>query len=183
MVRGVPASDADAALVAAARRDPVRFVDLYDRYFEAVHLYVRRRVRDRETAEDVTSQVFMTALAKIGDFRGDGPFRAWLFSIAFRAVLDTTRPAVGPADDALLEALADETPGPEEQVLRGERLARLRELLAGLRGEQRRALVLRFGGELSAGEIASLLGTRPGTVRVRLHRTLRQLRGGLTHDA
>src|SRR5262249_20360162 len=83
--------DPDAALVAAARTEPRMFLGLYDRYFERVLGYVRLRIRDETTCEDVTSTVFMTALAQLGRFRGDGSFAGWLFQIARNAVRDVHR--------------------------------------------------------------------------------------------
>src|SRR6516165_1033186 len=88
---GVPAVDPDADLVAAARARPSEFLALYDRYFARVLGYVRVRIRDGATCEDVTSHVFTTALAEIGRFRGHGPFAGWLFQIARNAVYDAQR--------------------------------------------------------------------------------------------
>jgi len=64
--------DPDAALVAAAREDPQAFLALYDRYFDRVLGYVRLRIRDEPTCEDITSTVFTTALEQLRRFRGDG---------------------------------------------------------------------------------------------------------------
>src|ERR1700752_996243 len=88
---GVHAVDPDADLVAAARARPSEFLALYDRYFARVLGYVRVRIRDSATCEDVTSHVFTTALAEIGRFRGQGPFAGWLFQIARNAVYDAQR--------------------------------------------------------------------------------------------
>ena len=68
--------DRDAALVAAAREDPQAFLALYDRYFDRVLGYVRLRIRDASTCEDVASTVFTTALGQLGHFRGMAPLRA-----------------------------------------------------------------------------------------------------------
>src|SRR6476469_10635787 len=83
--------DSDATLVAAAREEPRAFLALYDRYFERVLGYVRLRIRDEATCEDVTSTVFTTALAQLGRFRGHGSFAGWLFQIARNAVRDVQR--------------------------------------------------------------------------------------------
>src|SRR5262249_1081174 len=80
--------DPDAALVAAAREEPQAFLALYDRYFHRVLGYVRLRIRDEQTCEDVASTVFTTALAQLRRFRGDGTFAGWLFQIARNAVRD-----------------------------------------------------------------------------------------------
>ncbi|MBV9196938.1 MAG: hypothetical protein JO168_22600 [Solirubrobacterales bacterium] len=87
----VRAVDSDAELVAAARANPREFLGLYDRYFDRVVGYVRLRVPDAATCEDVTSRVFTTALEQLGRFRGDGSFAGWLFQIARNSVRDVQR--------------------------------------------------------------------------------------------
>jgi RNA polymerase sigma-70 factor (ECF subfamily) len=83
--------NSDVELAVAAQRDPAAFVALYDRYFPRVNGYVRLRVRDGVICEDVTSQVFTTALEKIDTFRGRGSFSAWLFRIAHNAIYNIYR--------------------------------------------------------------------------------------------
>jgi RNA polymerase sigma-70 factor (ECF subfamily) len=175
-------SDPDADLVAAAQADPAHFRDLYHRYFRRIHGYVRLRLRDRATCEDVTSQVFLSALAQIANFRGDGSFAAWLFRIAQHAVQRALQaqerlapPCDAPAQDPMAE-LPDSAPGPEEHLLVNERREELRALLATLEPAQQHALALRFGAGLSTAEVARLLGKSPVATRVMLHRTLLQLR-------
>jgi RNA polymerase sigma-70 factor (ECF subfamily) len=172
--------DPDARLVAAARAEPQAFLALYDRYFERVLGYVRLRIRDAASCEDVTSQVFTTALAQLGRFRGEGSFAGWLFQIARNAVYDAQR-------RPRFERLSDDLPtvGPEidERLLAQERRERLRRLLASLEPEQQHLLALRYGAELSFEEIGAVFGVPPGTVRVRLHRLLNQLRERYPHDA
>jgi RNA polymerase sigma factor (sigma-70 family) len=169
--RGV---DPDARLVAEARRDRVRFVGLYERYFERVHRYVRMRVGDRAASEDVTSEVFLSALANLDHFRGSGSFSAWLFRIAQNSVRDHQRTVRLQEGEDVLAGLVDPAGDPERQVLRR---AALRELLEGLSSEQQDVVGLRYGAGLRCVEIGEVLGKSPGAVRVELHRILHQLRG------
>jgi RNA polymerase sigma-70 factor (ECF subfamily) len=176
--RRIRAVDPDAELVAAARVEPRAFLALYDRYFDRVLGYVRLRIRDAATCEDVTSHVFTTALAQIGRFRGQGSFAGWLFQIARNAVHDVQRQRVTeplPDDRAAIE------PTPEEQVLDHERAEELHALIRGLTPEQQHLLALRYGAGLSFDEIGTILDSAPGTVRVRLHRVLEQLRRRYSH--
>jgi len=84
----------ERALVEAARRDPARFADLYEIHFELVYAYIARRVRDRDVAEDLTSEVFHKALANLGTFEWRGaPFAAWLIRIAANALADHSKRA------------------------------------------------------------------------------------------
>jgi RNA polymerase sigma-70 factor, ECF subfamily len=165
--------DPDAALVAAAREDPLAFLALYDRYFDRVLGYARLRIRDAATCEDVTSTVFTSALARLRDFRGNGTFAGWLFQITRNAVRDVQRkPAAVPLPD---EATACE-PDAEERVLAFERAAELHALIGMLTAEQQHLLGLRYGAGLAFDEIGSIVGADPGTVRVRMHRILEELR-------
>src|SRR5690349_21620186 len=128
--RSAREADSDAALVAAAREEPRRFLALYDRYFDRVLGYVRLRVRDSATCEDVTSTVFTTALAQLGRFRGDGSFAGWLFQIARNAVRDVQRQR---ATEPFVEERAAVDPTPEERILERERAEELHSLIRGLR--------------------------------------------------
>ena len=178
-VTGVHAVDPDADLVAAARAHPREFLALYDRYFPRVLGYVRLRIRDSATCEDVTSHVFTTALAEIGRFRGQGPFAGWLFQIARNAVYDAQRQRA--AEPRVIDRAPPE-PTPEERLLERERAEELRALIRVLQPEQQHLLALRYGAGLSYEEIGAVLDAVPATVRVRTHRILEQLRRRYPHD-
>jgi RNA polymerase sigma-70 factor, ECF subfamily len=171
--------DPDAALVAAAREEPQAFLALYDRYFDRVLGYVRLRIRDESICEDVTSTVFTTALGQLRRFRGDGTFAGWLFQIARNAVRDIQR---RPAAVPLPEEATSSEPDVEERLLAYERAAQLHTLIRPLKPEQQHLLALRYGAGLAFDEIGEIVGATPGTVRVRMYRTLEQLRRRYPHD-
>ena len=82
----------ELALVARATAEPAAFATIYDHYFPRVYNYVRYRVGDAETTDDLTAQVFERALVNIGRYRPErAPFAAWLFAIARNAVSDYLR--------------------------------------------------------------------------------------------
>lgn len=178
-VRRAREVDPDAALVAAAREEPRRFLALYDRYFDRVLGYARLRIRDDATCEDVTSTVFTTALAQLGRFRGDGSFAGWLFQIARNAVRDVHRRPIG--EPLPLGAVGFE-PDVEEQFLARERAAQLQAVIGLLGPDQQHLLALRYGAGLAFDEIGAIVGATPGTVRVRMHRILEELRRSYCHD-
>jgi RNA polymerase sigma-70 factor (ECF subfamily) len=171
------ADRSDAELVQAAQTDPGSFLALYERYFPKVQRYVRIRVADRAACEDVTSEVFMAALAGLSQFRGNGSFAAWLFRIAQNAVRSYHRGDRSlELDDTTLAAVPDEDSSPAEEALRQERLLQLRALVSGLTPEQQNLLALRYGADLESGEIGQVLGKSAVAVRVALHRTVAELR-------
>ena len=170
--------DRDAGAVAAAQTDPRAFVVLYDRYFAPVHRYVSLRIASPTLAEDITSHIFTTALARLGQFRGSGSFSAWLFRIAQNAVRDAYRRRRTDDSGEAALALVDPGPGPDERAIAAEAAVELRSRLASLRPDQQHLLALRYGAGLDAIEIASLLGKKPTAIRVAIHRALEVLRKG-----
>src|SRR5215217_6504393 len=68
------------------------FGQLYDAYLERIYRFVYFRVEDQQTAEDITSQVFLKAWSNLDRFRfSRTPYLAWLYTIAHNAVIDHYR--------------------------------------------------------------------------------------------
>lgn len=169
--------DGERMLIEAAQRDPSRFADLYESNFERVYAYIASRVRDRDAAQDLTAEVFQTALANIGGFEWRGvPFVAWLMRIASNAIADRwQRSSKEPPlpDDPL------EEPGAEDEI---ERRAMLAELVNALPMDQRHVVIRRFVDQRSIREIASELGRSEGAVKQLQFRALQTLRGNLVES-
>ena len=106
----------ERAQIALAQGNPQAFAPLYARYFDPVHRYCYRRLRDPERAADATSQIFLKALASLPGYRG-GSFRSWLFAIAHNVVIDTirqTKPQSMLPDEW---DLPDDQPTPEQRTI------------------------------------------------------------------
>jgi len=180
MAVGKPASmgAADGArerlLVEAAQRDPARFADLYVINFELVYAYLSRRVRDRATAEDLTSEVFKKALESLPRFTWRGaPFAAWLLRIASNMVADRFKHTSRTVDITDLEDAAESAQVSLEEA---EQRARLFRLVDQLPADQGRVVRLRFAEEKSIREIAQELGRTEGAVKQLQFRALQTLR-------
>jgi RNA polymerase sigma-70 factor, ECF subfamily len=175
-----PYEEADERLlVQAAQEDPARFAELYEMNFERVYAFVARRVRDRDSAEDLTSEVFQKALANLPRYKWRGlPFAAWLFRIAGNSIADRAKQSaregelVDPGD---VSNAAEQQPGVEAD----ERLARLFRLVQSLPPDQQRVISMRFAEEKSIREIALELGRSEGAVKQLQFRGLETLRSSL----
>ncbi len=166
--------DEESRLVAASREDLDRFVPIYERYAPRIYAFCLQRVGNPQEAEDLTSQVFTRALAKIDTYRG-GLVGAWLFQIAANAVIDYLREQHPQL--ALDEVeLAQECPALIDDVIQRETQRQIRGFVAHLPPEQQELLALRITGGLSAEETGLVVGKSPGAVRVAMHRILTQLR-------
>src|SRR3954453_9397291 len=122
---------ADSVLaIAASRGDDDAFAALYGRYAPRIEGYLARLLGDRHLAEDVTHEVFVSALRRLRQDRPPIAFGPWLFRIARHAAIDVHRraqlarpvPLSGQSDDI---GLAGEAP---------EEAAEVRQLLALLLG-------------------------------------------------
>ena len=160
-------------LVEAARKDPAKFGDLYELHFERIYAFIRRRVHDRETAEDLTSEVFHKALANVGSYEWSGaPFAAWLIRIAANAIADRRKRDAreAPATEQ------DIDPGAQPDFVDLVDRPRLFGLVDELPAEQRRVIIGRFVDERSIREVAQELGKTEGAVKQLQLRALENLR-------
>ncbi len=161
-------------VVEAAQRDPARFADLYEINFELVYAYIARRVGDRTTAEDLTSEVFKKALENLPRFTWRGvPFAAWLLRIAANMVADRSRRTARTVDISDMQEAAESAQSDLEEV---EQRARLFRLVDKLPSDQGRVIRLRFAEEKSIREIAQELGRTEGAVKQLQFRALENLR-------
>jgi len=164
----------ERSLVEAAQRDPVRFGELYEIYFESVYGFVARRVGGREVAEDLTADVFQRALAQLPRYEWRGaPFGAWLIRIAANLLSDYHKRSAREQAGAV-----DELPDPvsEPDIEAVEDRARLFRFAGDLPGDQRRVIFGRFVEEKSVREIARELGKTEGAVKQLQLRALQKLR-------
>lgn len=166
----------EAILVERARsRDRAALQAIYDRYAERVYAYVYRRVGDRETAEDLTGEVFarMLKAQRRGQFARTS-LAAWLYRIAHNLVIDHYRSHPAPA--LPLEEEIEAGDGPPALFERKQAGERLRAALRQISAEQQQVIVLRFGEGLTAREVAQALEKPEGAVRSLQHRALVALR-------
>lgn len=163
-------------LIGAAQRDPSQFAELYERHFERVYAYIVRRVRDRDDAEDLTSEVFHQALAHLPRFEWRGvPFSAWLYRIAANAIVDRAQRTARERGQPSAEEPVDETT-PEDI----EERARLFRLVGRLPADQRLVVMKRFAEQRSVREIAVELGRSEGAIKQLQFRGLQTLRSLLS---
>jgi RNA polymerase sigma-70 factor (ECF subfamily) len=165
-------------LVEAAQSDPAKFDALYEMHFERVYAFVAGRVRDRATAEDVTSEVFHKALANLARYEWRGvPFAAWLLRIAANAIVDHAKRAARqfPApDDPPEPAGAPDVKASEMRAI--EHRAQLFRLVGQLPAVQKRVVYERFVEQRSIKEIAERLGKTEGAVKQLQLRAVQNLR-------
>jgi len=161
-------------VIADAREDPRAFAELFDRHYDLIAGWLRRRVGPA-LADELAAETFLQAFdarARYDTARADA--RPWLFGIAAnllrrhrraeeRRLRAYARAASRPSDDADLAAI-------DARLDAGAAAGRLATALASLGPGERDVLLLHAWAELTYQQIADALGIPVGTVRSRLHR-------------
>lgn len=153
--------------------DPDAWESLYRRLYPRLYAYARRRLAPSQ-CDDAVSEAFARAMEAIDRFRWRGAgFDGWMFGILRNVVLEQFR-APTPAADGAPEAVSDEASALDRIVAR-ERAADVRHAFARLPSHDRELLELRVLGELDSHAVASVIGKRPGAVRMAQTRALERL--------
>jgi RNA polymerase sigma-70 factor (ECF subfamily) len=156
----------DTILAAAQQGDRRALGELFTTLSPVVAGYLR--LQGSYEPDDLTSEVFVGVLRNIGSFTGDeANFRAWLFTIAHRRLLDerrrlTRRPPPEPLDRLPEEPAPDDV---EADVAATIGDARVRDLCQSLVPDQRDVLLMRLVGGLTVDEVARTLDKTPGAVK------------------
>jgi len=186
---GESAVDSDQRLVAAVRvGDDRAFEALYERYQRRIHAYVLGMVKDHGRAEDVTQEVFVSALRRMRATDRPIAFKPWVYEIAKNACIDAFRRSrraeevsfdaeegLAPADQSRLCASG---PSPEAAVSAKHDLETLCGAFGGLSESHHQILVLR---ELE-GLTYEQIGARMGMTRPAVESTLFRARRRLTEE-
>ena len=130
--------------------------------------------------EDLAGETFLQAVRGIGTFQGDErDFRAWLFTIAHRRLIDERRRRgrrpVQPEDPDVLAERIGEGGDVGEEALARVSDDRVRAALGALPEDQRVVLLLRILGDMTIEEIAETVGKRVGAVKALQRRALRRI--------
>jgi RNA polymerase sigma-70 factor (ECF subfamily) len=162
-------------------RSQSNFARVYEEHVWRVYGFLAYRLRDRAAAEDLTQTTFERALRAWSRF---DPQRAsestWLLAIARNLLIDHVRRDRSSPVGVIDERMAPTVTGPEERYAGNPELV---EALAALSDRDREVLALRFGGDLTGPEIATMMDLSLANVQQIVSRSLRRLRSVLEAGA
>ena len=165
-------------------RDEKAFREIVERYGDTVYNLTYRMLGNREEAEDVSQEVFITVFKSIDSFRGDSKFSTWLYRIAVNhcknRIKYLSRRHDRGKDEYDEEVMREEAAGaatapapvprPDKQLEGVELEQIMQRCIARLDEEHRLVIVLRDVEDLSYEEICAITNLPVGTVKSRLHR-------------
>jgi RNA polymerase sigma-70 factor, ECF subfamily len=171
---------ADLAILVrrAQRGDREAFGALVEQFQPTVHAIALRRLGNQSDALELTQEVFLHVLQRIGQLREPERFAGWLRQVAVRMAINRATRRVAPAsvETGVLEGAYERGDEPLDQLISRERAERLRDALAKLKSLDREALDAFYIRGHSLIEIAELLEVPIGTVKRRLHTARKRLK-------
>ena len=169
-----PIADAEADQVQALKAGDRQAVEiLMDRHGEALMRYLVGILHDREAAEDVFQDTWVSVMEKARSIRAGEPFAPWLFRVARNRAFDLLRRRRR-RQGREVQAEPAGPAGQEAAVDAEMRRARVERAMASLGPLQREVLALRFQLERSYEEAAAILEVPLGTLKSRLKRAVEQ---------
>jgi RNA polymerase sigma-70 factor (ECF subfamily) len=178
----------EAALIAELQAGSEEaFAWLITRFHQPIYSLLARAVQDRETAADLTQEVFVKVFRGVGSFHGESSLRTWMYRIALREASNQRRwwmrhkQAEIPLDQELAESdsgqpvrlqdtLVDPSESPFEMAAHEENRARVEAALSQVPEPFRTTLVLRDIEGFVYEDVAEIQGVNLGTVKSRLVR-------------
>lgn len=168
----------DRLLSRARDGDRHAVAQIYDAYFPPIYQFIRLRVGDEPTADDIASQVFAKfVIALRGTNAPDKSLRGWLFRVARNELADHFRrdePLPLETIDQWLASPPEQ--GPEVQALQNIEVERARQALRMLAPAQQEVLLLRFDQQLSLKETADIMDKKVNAIKALQFRAINTLR-------
>lgn len=181
-------------MVRYQRGDAQAFAALVSRYKTPIYNFVMRHVRQPETAEDLTQEVFLRVVQNAAEFKHEARFSTWLYTIARNLSVDQLRKAshrrhpsldqpVGNSPDArtLGDSVADGHPtaSAERAAASNQMASCIVNAVDALPDDQREVFLLREIANLPFKEIADIVGVGENTVKSRMRYALERLKAAL----
>jgi len=164
-------------LVEDAKQNLEAFNKLYEYYFDRIYSFCLNRLPLQQTAEDVTSEVFVAAVKALPRFDTSLGFRfgTWLYRVAHNKIADYYRKhRLSTIED--FDVIIDEEQSAEAEAYRDETQRQVVRVLLLIKPRYQEIISYKFYAELEHAEIAEVMKIKHGQVKVLLHRALQSFK-------
>jgi RNA polymerase sigma-70 factor (ECF subfamily) len=168
-------------IIEASKQNPEKFGPIYNKYYKQIFNYVYQRLDDKETAFDLTSQVFLKALTNLSNYQFKGaPFGSWLYRIAHNELMQLFRVQKDKktinADISDLRYICE---GNDEPFYE-EYIPLIKKIIQELEIDDLQMIELRFFEKRPFKEIAEILNISEVNAKVRMHRIIEKLKKSIS---
>ena len=165
--------------------DTEAFTPLVTTYQSRLYMHILGRIKDTETAKDLTQETWIKAFRAINTFRADASFYSWLYRIAENVCIDYYRKQkvahiIEPIQDIKERHIIGTHPCPSHNIEKQELRHHLQEAVARLTPTRKRVFLLYYVHEMPIKTIATRMKRSEGTIKTHLRNARLQLRECLT---
>jgi len=161
----------------AQKGDQECFGKLYDHYIPPIYRFIYMKVSEKQTAEDITHEVFLSAWQNIRKYQPQGfPLSSWLYQIARNRVIDYYRVKKHHTQIEVVENELEEISSVEGDFDNNIAIEKIKGALKYLTSDQQDVVLMKFMDELTHQEIAAAMKKSAGAVRLIQHRAINELR-------
>lgn len=153
--------------------------DLYQQYYLEIYRYLLKRVRHKETAQDLAQETFLKAFNGLSTFKGKSSVKTWLYTIAHNTFINWYRKETKytyNSIDNLSIVNGNSEQNPEEYLTKKMRQEHVMNKINLLKEDFQHVIILREFQELSYDEISEVLGWKLSKVKTNIHRAKLELR-------
>lgn len=167
----------DEMIMEAVKRGELQQASvLFERYNRRIFNFLARMTMDRESAEDLTQNVFLRIIKYRNSYKEGARFQSWIYQVARNIFSDHYQAHKNRfADFVDVEKVSDNMPE-EESEMWDEREILLHRSMAKLGEEQREILILTRFQQLKYEEVAVIMDTTVANIKVKVHRAIAKLR-------
>jgi RNA polymerase sigma-70 factor (ECF subfamily) len=168
-------------IIEASKQNPEKFGPIYNKYYKQIFNYVYQRLDDKETAVDITSQVFFKALTNLSNYQFKGvPFGSWLYRIAHNELMQLFRIQKDKktinADISDLRYICERN----EEPFYEEYIPIIKKIIQELNSDDLQMIEFRFFEKRPFKEIAEILDISEVNAKVRMHRIIEKLKKSIS---
>lgn len=165
-------------IIELAKKDMKKFAPLYDKYYEQVFRHIYQKLNSKQTAFDVTSQVFLKAMTQLKNYQHCGlPFTSWLYRIAKSELNNEFTKNKNSRTLNIKEEHVKDLFEEMKETDHSEPLKkRLIETLKSLKEDDLELIELRYFEKRSFKEIGEILNITENNAKVKLYRALDKLK-------
>lgn len=161
------------------------FAEIYLRYYSRAFRLAYAMTGNRESAEDLTQEIFLRTYQKIGLFKGESGFSTWFYRLAVNSSLNYRRRDRSRASEDATDMDSLVAPGPprqmESKIYQKQIQSQVQRALLSLKPKWRVIVILKDIEGLSYEEIAERVNCSTGTIASRLNRARKLLAQKLGH--
>ena len=156
------------------------FAEIYDFYVVKIFRFIYLKTGSRENAEDLTADVFLKSWEYIkGRNKEINKIESFLYKIARNVIIDFYKKKSNSELDINEEA-ESRIPDKKQDIFgnlnRKQEIEELIKALEKIKSEYREVIILRHVEEMSIAEIAEIMESTEGSIRVKIHRAVKALR-------